>query len=134
VRCARSWRGRSRCAATPVAPPRRRPARFCQSSPSSSPRHRIRLCQGLVVFKVDDATWTLDLRAGKGKLTKGEPPADEKADITLTMADAVFVGLVSGKTSAQQAFIMRKLKINGSMGLAARLQPILDAAAPKAKM
>jgi putative sterol carrier protein len=50
------------------------------------------------------------------------------------MADAVFVGLVSGKTSAQQAFIMRKLKINGSMGLAMKLQPILDAAAPKAKM
>ena len=33
-----------------------------------------------------------------------------------------------------QAFLMRKLKISGSMGLALKLQPILDAAAPKAKL
>ena len=29
---------------------------------------------------------------------------------------------------------MRKLKINGSMTMAMKLQPILDAAAPKAKL
>jgi len=34
----------------------------------------------------------------------------------------------------RQAFLLRKLKISGSMGLAMKLQPILDAAAPKAKM
>lgn len=33
-----------------------------------------------------------------------------------------------------QAFLMRKLKISGSMGMAMKLQPILDAAAPKAKL
>jgi hypothetical protein len=33
-----------------------------------------------------------------------------------------------------QAFLLRKLKINGSMGLAMKLQPILDAAAPRAKL
>lgn len=33
-----------------------------------------------------------------------------------------------------QAFLMRKLKISGSMGLALKLQPILDAAAPTAKL
>jgi sterol carrier protein 2 len=33
-----------------------------------------------------------------------------------------------------QAFLMRKLKLNGSMGLAMKLQPILDAAAPRAKL
>jgi hypothetical protein len=33
-----------------------------------------------------------------------------------------------------QAFLLRKLKINGSMGLALKLQPILDAAAPRAKL
>jgi putative sterol carrier protein len=50
------------------------------------------------------------------------------------MNDATFVGLVMGKVSSQQAFLMRKLKINGSMGLAMKLQPVLDAAAPKSKM
>ena len=33
-----------------------------------------------------------------------------------------------------QAFLMRKLKISGSMAMAMKLQPILDAAAPKAKL
>lgn len=42
---------------------------------------------------------------------------------------------VNGKLGAQQAFFMRKLKISGSMGLAMKLQPILDAAAePSAKL
>ena len=88
--------------------------------------------QGIVVFIIDGEKWTLDLRPSKGTLTKGDP--EEKADIQLTMNDATFVGLVMGKIGSQQAFLMRKLKINGSMGLAMKLQPILDAAAPKAKM
>ncbi len=33
-----------------------------------------------------------------------------------------------------QAFLLRKLKLNGSMGLALKLQPILDAASPRAKL
>lgn len=33
-----------------------------------------------------------------------------------------------------QAFLMRKLKINGSMGMAMKLQPILEAAQPKSKL
>lgn len=88
--------------------------------------------QGIVVFKIEDDVWTLDLRPGKGSLVKGEP--EDKPDITLTMNATTFVALVMGKQSSQQAFLMRKLKINGSMGLAMKLQPILDAASPKAKM
>lgn len=36
--------------------------------------------------------------------------------------------------NVQHAFLMRKLKISGSMALAMKLQPILDAIAPKAKL
>eukprot|EP00887_Chlorella_sp_A99_P001408 scaffold8.g1408.t1 len=57
-----------------------------------------------------------------------------KADITLTISDDNFAQLVMGKLGPQQAFLMRKLKIQGSMALAMKLQPILDAAAPKAKL
>ena len=39
--------------------------------------------QGIVVFKIDDQEWTLDLRPGQGSLLQGPPP--EKADITLTI-------------------------------------------------
>ncbi|KAK9824365.1 hypothetical protein WJX72_009727 [[Myrmecia] bisecta] len=90
--------------------------------------------KGLVLFKVDDDEWTLDLRSGAGSLTKGSPPNGEKPDLTLTMAENTFVQLVNGKTGPQTAFLMRKLKISGSMGMAMKLQPILDAAAPKAKL
>ena len=86
------------------------------------------------MFVVDGDEWTLDLRLGKGSLSKGAPAEGEKADIMLAMTDATFVNLVMGKIGSQQAFLMRKLKINGSMGLAMKLQPILDAAAPKSKM
>lgn len=40
----------------------------------------------------------------------------------------------AGRHACPQAFLLRKLKINGSMGLALKLQPILDAAAPRAKL
>ena len=44
------------------------------------------------------------------------------------------LGYSKVNASHMQAFLMRKLKISGSMGLALKLQPILDAAAPKAKL
>lgn len=92
----------------------------------------VKRIKGLVVFDVDGQQWTLDLREGEGSLTEGAP--SEKADLTLTMSDANFAQLVMGKLNPQQAFLLRKLKINGSMAMALKLQPILDAAAPKAKM
>ncbi len=57
--------------------------------------------QGLIVFKIDDDEWTLDLREGtSGSLQQGPPP--EKADLTLTISDANFAQLVMGKLNPQQ--------------------------------
>ena len=42
--------------------------------------------QGVVVFKVDDTEWTLDLREGKGELHEGSP--DDKPDLLLTINGA----------------------------------------------
>lgn len=89
--------------------------------------------KGLVLFKIDEEEWTLDLRSGKGKVSKGGAGSD-KPDLTLTISDDNFVKLVMGKMGPQQAFLLRKLKIGGSMGMALKLQPILDAAQPKSKM
>eukprot|EP00878_Enallax_costatus_P003979 GHUV01004201.1.p2 GENE.GHUV01004201.1~~GHUV01004201.1.p2 ORF type:complete len:129 (+),score=40.24 GHUV01004201.1:99-485(+) len=90
--------------------------------------------KGLVVFNIEGDQWTLDLRpeSGSGSVKKGAPA--EKPDLTLTISDDNFVKLVMGKLNPQQAFLLRKLKISGSMGLALKLQPILDAAAPRAKL
>ena len=57
--------------------------------------------QGLVLFKIDDEEWTLDLRSGKGKVSKGGP-GDDKPDLTLTISDDNFVKLVMGKIGPQQ--------------------------------
>ena len=66
------------------------------------------------------------------QVTKGDPPA--KAAVTLTVADADFAKLVAGKASPQQLFMTRKLKIGGSMAMALKLTPILQAAGPRAKL
>jgi putative sterol carrier protein len=92
----------------------------------------VKKTRGLVVFNIDGDNWALDLREGSGSVKQGAP--DDKPDLTLTISDENFVKMVMGKLSPQQAFLLRKLKINGSMGLAMKLQPILDAAAPRAKL
>ena len=88
--------------------------------------------QGVVVFSIDGTDWTLDLRQGEGTLVQGNP--SDKEDIRLTMSDETFVKLVMGKLNPQNAFLMRKLKITGSMALAMKVQTILDLAKPKAKL
>ncbi|GAX81875.1 hypothetical protein CEUSTIGMA_g9303.t1 [Chlamydomonas eustigma] len=92
--------------------------------------------KGVIVFKIDEAEWTLDLRLDNEgeRLYQGPPKDDLKADLTLTLSDTNFVALVMGKLNPQQAFLMRKLKIQGSMGMAMKLQPILDAAQPQSKL
>lgn len=89
--------------------------------------------KGVVVFKIDDTKWTLDARPEKGELYQGSPKNCE-ADLTLTINDDNFVKLVMGKLNPQSAFLMRKLKISGSMGMAMKLQPILEAAQPQSKL
>ncbi|KAI8109122.1 hypothetical protein M9435_005536 [Picochlorum sp. BPE23] len=91
--------------------------------------------KGIVVFVIDGEKWCLDLRPGKGKLSRVDSEeGGDQADITLTMKGSTFVALVSGKIGSQTAFLTRKLKIKGSMGLAMKLQPILDAVKLKASM
>lgn len=60
--------------------------------------------QGLVLFKIDDEEWTLDLRSGKGKVSKGGAGSD-KPDLTLTISDDNFVKLVMGKMGPQQVLL-----------------------------
>lgn len=92
--------------------------------------------KGIVVFVIDGEKWCLDLRPGQGRLFRIDASKEggEEADITLTMTGSTFVALVSGKIGSQTAFLTRKLKIKGSMGLAMKVQSVMEAFKLKASM
>ncbi|XP_030061440.1 sterol carrier protein 2 [Microcaecilia unicolor] len=80
---------------------------------------------GIFAFKVKDgpdgkeALWVVDVKNGKGSVAVN---SDKKADCTITMADADLLALMTGKMNPQTAFFQGKLKVNGNMGLAMKLQ------------
>ncbi|MGC3999600.1 MAG: SCP2 sterol-binding domain-containing protein [Anaeromyxobacter sp.] len=66
--------------------------------------------------------WTVDCTAPGGKVTEGAVTA---AKCTVAATDADFLAIVNGKLNPQMAFMSGKLKIQGDMGLAMKLQQIL---------
>lgn len=73
--------------------------------------------QAVVVFKVGDDAWTVNLKdaAGVASGVSGE------ADTTFTIADEDLVALVKGEHNAQQLFQRGKLRIDGDIRVAHRL-------------
>jgi putative sterol carrier protein len=69
-------------------------------------------------FRVTDAAWNVKLADGKVAVAEGEAPSP---NCTITMAEADFLDLVSGKMNGQMAFLTGKLKVAGDMGLALKL-------------
>tara|TARA_R110002050_G_scaffold25336_3_gene67527 strand:- start:18 stop:440 length:423 start_codon:yes stop_codon:yes gene_type:complete len=62
--------------------------------------------------------WTVDLKNGEGSV-KAEKAG--KADCTITVSDANFMALASGKANAQQLFMQGKVKLQGNMALAMKV-------------
>lgn len=67
----------------------------------------------------DGGTWSLDFTKDEDFVSEGET-AD--AQCTITMKDSDFVDMWEGRLSGPQAFMMNKIKIQGNMGLAMKLQ------------
>ena len=65
--------------------------------------------------------WSVSI--ADGNLTVGEGTVDSPS-ITLTIEAANFADLVAGKLNGQTAFLTGKLKIQGDMTLAMKLQSI----------
>lgn len=63
------------------------------------------------------------VKCADGEVTQGEGLA-ESSNITLTIEDKNFSDLLTGKLNGQTAFLTGKLKIQGDMGLAMKLQSI----------
>jgi putative sterol carrier protein len=56
----------------------------------------------------------------------GVTEADTPAECTIVMSAQDFVDLTEGKANGQQLFFTGKLKVEGDMSLALRLQPLMD--------
>lgn len=67
-------------------------------------------------------TWSVDCTQAGGKVQPG--PA-HNAKCTVSATDQNFLDIVNGRLNAQMAFMSGKLKIQGDMGLAMKLQQIL---------
>ena len=70
----------------------------------------------------DGGSWSVDCTQPGGKVEAGSAP---NAKCTVAAVDNDFLNIVNGKLNAQMAFMSGKLKIQGDMGLAMKLQQIL---------
>jgi putative sterol carrier protein len=66
--------------------------------------------------------WSVDCTKPGGAISSGQATT---AKCTVNATDADFLNIVNGKLNPQMAFMSGKLKIQGDMGLAMKLQQIL---------
>lgn len=66
-------------------------------------------------------TWVMNLKDNPG-VTEGDGPAQ----CTIKMAAKDYVDMLEGRAAGQQLFFTGKLKIEGDMGLAMKLQKLTD--------
>jgi putative sterol carrier protein len=67
-------------------------------------------------------SWSVDCTQPGGKIVAGAAPSPK---CTVAATDQDFLSIVNGKLNAQMAFMSGKLKIQGDMALALKLQQIL---------
>jgi putative sterol carrier protein len=70
----------------------------------------------------DGGAWSVDCTKPGGQIATGQTDA---AKCTVACTDADFLNIVNGKLNPQMAFMSGKLRIQGDMGLAMKLQQIL---------
>jgi putative sterol carrier protein len=73
-------------------------------------------------FDVDGAgSWTVDVQDGKVSVTQN---GDADPDVTISASEETFQKLVSGEQNPTTAYMTGKLKIQGDMGAAMKLQKL----------
>lgn len=72
----------------------------------------------------EEGVWFIDLKTGSGKLGQGEAPGG--ANCTMTLDSEDFVKMFKGELKAVSAFMSGKLKIQGDMGLAMKLEKLMN--------
>jgi putative sterol carrier protein len=73
------------------------------------------------VFEIEGAgTWKVDVTDGKVSVTEG----GDGADVTITASEETFQAIASGEQNPTTAYMTGKLKVNGDMGAALKLQKL----------
>jgi putative sterol carrier protein len=73
------------------------------------------------VFEIEGAgTWTVDVTDGKVAVTEG----GGDADATIRASEETFQAIASGEQNPTTAYMSGKLKVDGDMGAALKLQKL----------
>ncbi len=70
----------------------------------------------------DGGVWSVDCSRGAGRVQGGSAP---DAKCTVAATDVDFLAIVNGRLNPQMAFMSGRLKIQGDVGLAMKLQALL---------
>lgn len=93
---------------------------------------------GVFLFKVageggKQGSWVVDAKNNGGSVRIAKD--GDKGDVTISMKDDDLTQMLAGKLAAQQAYFQGRLKVQGNMGLAMKLQELTKNAQPlKAKL
>ena len=84
--------------------------------------------RALIRWRVEGAerTTVYETAIADGRCVAIEGASDDEPRVTLAMADAEFLKLVSGNGNPVTMFVLRKIKISGDVGLAAGLTRLFD--------
>ena len=71
----------------------------------------------------DGGTWVIELSDDTREVREGE---DENAQCVINMSSTDFMAMIGGSLNPQMAFMTGRLRVKGDMGLALKLQSILN--------
>ncbi|KAI9911604.1 hypothetical protein PsorP6_009587 [Peronosclerospora sorghi] len=80
---------------------------------------------GVLEWHINKEVWTISLLKGKATLFQGSNPR-LAPDLQLHMDEQDFLDLAAGRLRIQQALIRKKLRLQGNLKMAMKLQPFAD--------
>ncbi|CAI5731263.1 unnamed protein product [Peronospora destructor] len=80
---------------------------------------------GVLEWHINKEVWTISLLHGKGTLFEGRHPR-LAPDLQVHMDEQDFLDLAAGRLRMQQALVRKKLRLQGNLKMAMKLQPFAD--------